>query len=170
MELIRNWLKQVIFCMCLLELLYQLVPQKTWQKYVRFTGGLIFMLVLMQPLFQMFSMEDAIRHTTWEWEIGQDSAMLARAQEELAELQNQQIQEELSRELERQITELAAFYGGETKEVLVTTEEQGSEICRVEILLSKDMEKQEMLKGQLAASFGLNSEQIIIRTAEVETE
>ena len=53
MDIIREWLKQVVFCMCFLELLYQLVPRPVWQKYLKFTGGLIFTLVLMQPVLQM---------------------------------------------------------------------------------------------------------------------
>ena len=113
MDIIREWLKQVVFCMCFLELLYQLVPRPVWQKYLKFTGGLIFTLVLMQPVLQMFSMDERMDQITWKWQILEESRNLREAQTELAEFQNQQIQTGVKEELERQVRILVQDYGGE---------------------------------------------------------
>ena len=112
MDIIREWLKQVVFCMCFLELLYQLVPRPVWQKYLKFTGGLIFTLVLMQPVLQMLSMDERMDQITWKWQILEESRNLREAQTELAEFQNQQIQTGVKEELERQVRILVQDYGG----------------------------------------------------------
>ena len=125
MDIIREWLKQVVFCMCFLELLYQLVPRPVWQKYLKFTGGLIFTLVLMQPVLQMFSMDERMDQITWKWQILEESRNLREAQTELAEFQNQQIQTGVKEELERQVRILVQDYGGAVEEVDVQIEENG---------------------------------------------
>ena len=130
MDIIREWLKQVVFCMFFLELLYQLVPRPVWQKYLKFTGGLIFTLVLMQTVLQMLSMDERMDQITWKWQILEESRNLREAQTELAEFQNQQIQSGVREELERQVRILVQDYGGAVEEVDVQIEENG------EIILS----------------------------------
>ena len=125
MDIIREWLKQVVFCMFFLELLYQLVPRPVWQKYLKFTGGLIFTLVLMQPVLQMLSMDERMDQITWKWQILEESRNLREAQTELAEFQNQQIQTGVKEELERQVRILVQDYGGAVEEVDVQIEENG---------------------------------------------
>ena len=134
MDIIREWLKQVVFCMCFLELLYQLVPRPVWQKYLKFTGGLIFTLVLMQPVLQMLSMDERMDQIIWKWQIQEESRNLREAQTELAEFQNQQIQTGVKEELERQVRILVQDYGGAVEEVDVQIEENG-EITSVQIRL-----------------------------------
>ena len=136
MDIIREWLKQVVFCMFFLELLYQLVPRPVWQKYLKFTGGLIFTLVLMQPVLQMLSMDERMDQITWKWQILEESRNLREAQTELAEFQNQQIQTGVKEELERQVRILVQDYGGAVEEVDVQIEENG-EIISVQIRLQK---------------------------------
>ena len=162
MDIIREWLKQVVFCMCFLELLYQLVPRPVWQKYLKFTGGLIFTLVLMQPVLQMFSMDERMDQITWKWQILEESRNLREAQTELAEFQNQQIQTGVKEELERQVRILVQDYGGAVEEVDVQIEENG-EIISVQIRLQKEMQQIEECRKQLAVCLGLDRKQITIQ-------
>ena len=148
MDIIREWLKQVVFCMCFLELLYQLVPRPVWQKYLKFTGGLIFTLVLMQPVLQMLSMDERMDQIIWKWQIQEESRNLREAQTELAEFQNRQIQTGVKEELERQVRILVQDYGGAVEEVDVQIEENG-EITSVQIRLQKEMQQIEECRTQL---------------------
>ena len=162
MDIIREWLKQVVFCMCFLELLYQLVPRPVWQKYLKFTGGLIFTLVLMQPVLQMLSMDERMDQIIWKWQIQEESRNLREAQTELAEFQNQQIQTGVKEELERQVRILVQDYGGAVEEVDVQIEENG-EIISVQIRLQKEMQQIEECRTQLAVCLGLDRKRITIQ-------
>lgn len=162
MDIIREWLKQVVFCMCFLELLYQLVPRPVWQKYLKFTGGLIFTLVLMQPVLQMLSMDERMDQITWKWQIQEESRNLREAQTELAEFQNQQIQTGVKEELERQVRILVQDYGGAVEKVDVQIEENG-EIISVQIRLQKEMQQIAECRTQLAVCLGLDRKRITIQ-------
>ena len=91
MNIIGEWLKKVVFSMCFLELIYQLVPKKPWQNYLKFTGGLVFMLIFLEPVLQMFSMTEKFDNAAWNWQMQERSAQLKEEQKALAELQNEQI-------------------------------------------------------------------------------
>lgn len=162
MDIIREWLKRVVFCMSFLELLYQLVPRPVWQKYLKFTGGLIFTLVLMQPVLQMLSMDERMDQIIWKWQIQEESRNLREAQTELAEFQNQQIQTGVKEELERQVRILVQDYGGAVEEVDVQIEENG-EITSVQIRLQKEMQQIEECRTQLAVCLGLDRKRITIQ-------
>lgn len=167
MKIVADWLKQVLFCMCFLELIYQLAPGKEWQKYIRFTGGLIFLVVLLHPVLQISSLMERVQERTWRWQIQEESRQLQEAQKELAQLQNEQIRKTYCRELERQIKEQVEYENGEVIQVEVTLQSQSqSQIRQVEILLKEEMQQTGQLRAQLAADYGLRESQIHIRCAQ----
>lgn len=167
MNIAADWLKQVVFCMCFLELMYQLAPGKEWQKYIRFTGGLIFLVVLLHPILQMCSFTERVQERTWRWQIQEESRQLQEAQKELAQLQNEQIRKNYRRELERQIQERVKYGNGEAVQVEVTLQNDSqSQIRQIEILLKEDMEQTEQLRAQLASDYGLKESQIHIRCVQ----
>lgn len=158
-----EWLKKVVFCMCFLELIYQLVPQKTWQKYLKFTGGLIFMLIFLEPVLQLFAGTERIQDSVWKWQIQESTASLREEQKELAELQNDQIRKEVSRKLEDQIAQQIRGWGGEAESVDVTIADQTESIEKVEIVLKQNMTNEKACREELQAYWGLQAQQIIIR-------
>ena len=163
MKILEEWLKQVVFCMCFLELLYQLVPGKTWQNYLKFAGGLVFMLVLLDPVLQLLSVADQMETVTGTWQIWESGRQLQEAQEELAEIQKKEIVQGYRRELERQIEELTSYYDGEATEVEVTLKDAGNgELEGVRIVLEQELERELELKAELAFCYGLSEEQIVI--------
>ena len=165
MSAVTDWMKQVVFCMCFLELLYQLVPGNSWKKYLKFAGGMIFTLVLLEPVFQITSFGDILSDRTWKMQIMEERKILEESQQELAELQNEQIQKEFCRKMEEQIKELIQYYKGEAKKVTVQTGEGNTgEIERIEIWMEKPVSKEAELERELIRSYALKKEQIIIRT------
>lgn len=169
MSIVKEWLRQVIFCMCFLELLYQLALGAVWQKYLKFTGGLIFMLVLMQPVLDLLHLSDNIHQLNWRWQIQEESQGLQEAQKELEEFRSQQIRQGLQRELEKQMASLVEYYGGKVEMVKVTEDEENGQITEAEICLTADMNRLEECRAELCVCFGLEREQVKIQiNGEVE--
>ena len=159
----REWLKQVIFCICFLEFLYQILPGKKWQKYLKFTGGLVFVLVLFQPVLQVFSLDRKLEQAAWKWQIREESVQLQEAQKELEELQNEQIRQSYCRELERQIQDSTEYCGGKVQRVQVTLSQgENMQIEKVKICLMENPPGRNRLREELAVAYGLRLAQIQI--------
>lgn len=162
----REWLKQMVFCICFLELLYQILPGKNWQKYLKFTGGLIFVLVLFQPVLQIFSFEGKLEQAVWKWQIKEESMQLQEARKELEELQNEQIRQSYCRELERQIKERTEYYGGKVQRVQVTLSQgENMQMEKMEVYLLENPKGKNRLRENLAASYDLRLSQVQISVA-----
>lgn len=162
----RGWLKQVIFCICFLEFLYQILPGKNWQKYLKFTGGLVFVLVLFQPVLQIFSFEGKLEQAVWKWQIKEESMQLQEARKELEELQNEQIRQSYCRELERQIQERTEYYGGKVQRVQVTLSQgENMQMEKMEVYLLENPKGKNRLRENLAASYDLRLSQVQISVA-----
>lgn len=162
----REWLKQMVFCICFLELLYQILPRKNWQKYLKFTGGLVFVLVLFQPVLQIFSFEGKLEQAVWKWQIKEESMQLQEARKELEELQNEQIRQSYCRELERQIQERTEYYGGKVQRVQVTLSQgENMQMEKMEVYLLENPKGKNRLRENLAASYDLRLSQVQISVA-----
>lgn len=162
----REWLKQMVFCICFLELLYQILPGKNWQKYLKFTGGLVFVLVLFQPVLQIFSFEGKLEQAVWKWQIKEESMQLQEARKELEELQNEQIRQSYCRELERQIQERTEYYGGKVQRVQVTLSQgENMQMEKIEVYLLENPKGKNRLRENLAASYDLRLSQVQISVA-----
>ncbi len=162
----REWLKQMVFCICFLELLYQILPGKNWQKYLKFTGGLVFVLVLFQPVLQIFSFEGKLEQAVWKWQIKEESMQLQEARKELEELQNEQIRQSYCRELERQIQERTEYYGGKVQRVQVTLSQgENMQMEKMEVYLLENPKGKNRLRENLAASYDLRLSQVQISVA-----
>ncbi len=162
----REWLKQMVFCICFLELLYQILPGKNWQKYLKFTGGLVFVLVLFQPVLQIFSFEGKLEQAIWKLQIKEESMQLQEARKELEELQNEQIRQSYCRELERQIQERTEYYGGKVQRVQVTLSQgENMQMEKMEVYLLENPKGKNRLRENLAASYDLRLSQVQISVA-----
>lgn len=50
MEGVREWLSQIVCYLCLMTLLLHMIPDTGMKRYVRFFLGILFLLVVMEPL------------------------------------------------------------------------------------------------------------------------
>ena len=156
----------MVFFICFLELLYQILPGKNWQKYLKFTGGLVFVLVLFQPVLQIFSFEGKLEQAVWKWQIKEESMQLQEARKELEELQNEQIRQSYCRELERQIQERTEYYGGKVQRVQVTLSQgENMQMEKMEVYLLENPKGKNRLRENLAASYDLRLSQVQISVA-----
>lgn len=56
-EYIFEWLKNISSYLLLVNMLISILPNKEYQKYIRFFCGLILVTMLMTPLMQMFDIK-----------------------------------------------------------------------------------------------------------------
>ena len=83
----QNWIKTLVVGSCLLTMLLHMIPNGKFVKYVRFYAGLIFVLLAMQPVIQLFSggtLEELLQFAL----LREDSAELATAVESMRELKD----------------------------------------------------------------------------------
>ena len=53
---IYEWMENLAFYLVILVAVMQMIPNKTYQKYIRFFAGLILILMLSTPLLRIFGM------------------------------------------------------------------------------------------------------------------
>ena len=119
-----QWLKTVTATMCILTLLFHLIPGGKFEKYVKFYGGLLFFLVAAGPLLQFFAGEGEMERLLRLEFVKEELEELAISAKGMEELKNDQILEAYRKELMRQVEEIAAAYGLKTEELQLTFDEQ----------------------------------------------
>lgn len=169
MEAVYGWMRNLICCLCMLELLYHVVQNSKYQKYLRFFGGLIFMLLALEPVLNLFeaksSFEAALEAALQKeaaWELKEEA-------EALADLSNEKIEEGCRSELERQIGAIVKAYGQEAAETAVTLKEEDGvySLARVEIRLTGGQGAETeyavgAICAQISAVYGIAEEDILV--------
>lgn len=170
MEALLYWVRNLICCFCILELMYHLVQNASYQKYLRFFGGLIFILIVLEPLFEIGNMqsifEEAFYLSSWQ----EEGVKLQEAAGALLELQNEKIEEAYQKEMERQIKEYIQRQEGEETFVKVDLKrEVSSGIPKVDkITVSLKMPEKAgeafSLRQEIADCYGIREEMVVIKT------
>lgn len=52
-EQIYQWMKNLVFFYVIFQAILQLLPEKKYEKYVRFYMGLLLILIMLSPVFMM---------------------------------------------------------------------------------------------------------------------
>lgn len=60
MQILYSWMKQVVFFIILLALIYQLIPNEKYKSFVRLMGGFLFLLFILSPVMQLFQLESTL--------------------------------------------------------------------------------------------------------------
>lgn len=55
---IYDWMENIAFYLVILVAVMQMIPQNSYQKYIRFFAGMILILMLVGPIVQLFGMTD----------------------------------------------------------------------------------------------------------------
>ena len=55
---IYDWMENIAFYLVVLVAVMQMIPQSSYQKYIRFFAGMILILMLTGPIVKMFGMTD----------------------------------------------------------------------------------------------------------------
>lgn len=55
---IYEWMENIAFYLVILVAIMQMIPQNSYQKYIRFFAGMILILMLTGPLLKIFGMTE----------------------------------------------------------------------------------------------------------------
>lgn len=173
MGAIYSWVKNMICCLCMLELLYHIVQNTEYQRYLRFFGGLIFMLLTVGPVLDLFDLQASFDKALQMATIQEEAWNLKEAADSLGELQNRKIEEAYKNELKRQIEAIVKGHDRYPEKTSIQLEENGGvwRILTVKIQLSKDhrgeqeaarREAEEMICAEISTIYGIAKENISI--------
>lgn len=60
-EYLYQWMENVAFYLVILTVAMQMIPNKSYQNYIRFFTGLILVVMLSGPILKIFQMEDSFQ-------------------------------------------------------------------------------------------------------------
>ena len=58
LDYIYDWIENIAFYLVILVAVMQMIPQNSYQKYIRFFAGMILILMLAGPIVKLFGMTD----------------------------------------------------------------------------------------------------------------
>lgn len=67
---IYEWIKNIVFYQLVVSIVMNMIPDDVYQKYVRFFLGMLFLVIVIQPIFQIMNMTESIdgRYMQEMWE------------------------------------------------------------------------------------------------------
>lgn len=173
MEEIFVWVKNVIGSLCILELLYHVVQNTEYQKYLRFFGGLVFLLIALEPVMGLLGAEEVFERAFEKAALKAEVNLGKENAQAFQEMQNQQVTKAYLAELERQIESVVTLCGQIPADEEITLDpETFSEIRQLKIsFFLQEGEKTEQMAAQqiqmeICSVYGLNAEQIVVTAKE----
>lgn len=132
----KEWLKLLLYSICIITLLLHLLPDGKFVKYVRFYAGLLFFLIALEPLLSLFLEDGELAKVLQLRFLKEDYRDLSSTVEGLGELKNAQIQASYQNEISRQIAGIAASCAGKKASAAVTFSADGYTPTKAVIHLS----------------------------------
>lgn len=161
-----GWLKTLTAGMCILTILMHLIPQGKFAKYVKFYAGLLFFLLALQPVMQLFGQDGELERLLQLEFLKEEYYDMETAVDGMAELKNNEIRNRYQQEILRQIKKIASAYSLNATDVTADFDgEDGYFLKGVSIVLEDYEEKAlavEEVRRELAEVYGLSMERIRI--------
>ncbi|MFR7717657.1 MAG: stage III sporulation protein AF [Lachnospiraceae bacterium] len=132
----REWLKLLLYSICIITLLLHLLPDGKFVKYVRFYAGLLFFLIALEPLLGLFLGNGELTKLLQLRFLKEEYRDLSGTVEGLGELKNARIREAYQKEISRQIAGIAASCTGKEASAKITFSADGYTPASAEIRLS----------------------------------
>lgn len=110
MELLREWLQQLVCYLCMMTLLLHVIPDNALKRYVRFFLGILLILVVLEPLGRIAGGEAFFRTLESE-SIKGLKKVYESGKNDLEETISGKSEEEYERELQKKIEEIYGTYG-----------------------------------------------------------
>lgn len=170
MEAFYQWLREIVFCMCFLELLSHLIQGAEYRKYLKFVGGLIFMLIFLNPVFHLMDAAETLERGIWQINLQAEILESREEQKELAQLQNRQIETAYQEELRGQVKQVVQACGREARRVEVRlSKEETGEISQIRVKLEQNrvnggdgQGEPEIIADTLCRMYGLELDEVMV--------
>lgn len=126
MEAVYNWVKNIVIFYILLTAVLHLLPKNSYQKYVRFFGGLLLVVLLLTPLMELIFKEDYLLNEISYESFWQEVDTIRLDVEGMEEKQQQAYRREYEKAIGADISLMAQEAGLVVHEVTVEiTEDYG---------------------------------------------
>ena len=117
---VKEWIVQSIAAMLLVSVIQQLIPEGTIRKITAFLGGLILLIVMLQPIPKIKELDLESKFETLQQEFEKEK-------EDFEEINRERLAVEIERQVSEKIEQKAEAYG-KTITVYVETEENAEKI------------------------------------------
>lgn len=180
MTFLVDWVIQLITLIFIIMIVEMLIPQTTMKKYVNTVLSLVFLLLFLQPIFQLFKLdvdqavgeslrqfEERINHTQLESEI-------ELKKKDIQATQSAYVIEELAIQLENQVEgELKETYGVEISDINFSYKSESyqvlAELDTIEVYLIMTEESQGIIE-EVVIGRDLNQTQDNVDQTEIMME
>lgn len=76
-DAVFEWIKMIVFYQLLVSIVVNMIPDTPYQKYIRFFLGLLFLLLVIRPVFRILNLSGQIdtryMQEMWEKELEENS-------------------------------------------------------------------------------------------------
>lgn len=173
MERVQEWVRSLICCFCLIQVIEQILPNGTYRKYVRFFCGLLLLLLTISPLVGAAGLSEKLEQEWRQNALKEEWASLHMEQEELLQFRRQTIRQACKTEIERQIAEVAKGHGIEEAEVEAEFALYGEDTFQIESVrisgICRQAEKaaaEDAVKEELRVIYQIGEEKIELHVRE----
>lgn len=126
-----GWIRNIVCCLCLFQVFLQILPEGSFQKYVRFFGGLLLIVLVTGPLADMTHLT-ANFEQAWHLEsLREQAADIRLTGEGMEELRSEKIKEAYQSEIKRQVEEVVRAYGLTPERTELVFEQEEGEILNI---------------------------------------
>lgn len=123
-----QWVSGILCFMIFVSAVRAVLPSKKYEKYIRFFTGVVLILLVVQPVLEIFGLEDRLVYYFEQITFQRETEDLKR---EILGLERQR--------LERVIGE---YEGAVEQDVRIMAEEMGFGVDQVEVAIERDQEKE----------------------------
>lgn len=164
-EELYEWVRNMAVFYILFTAVLHLVPDKKYEKYVRFFMGLILIFMMSTPVFSLFGKGQEL---TESFRIYLSQENKAKEEKELENLQKAYLERGYETELGKKIQETLQEKGIKTQEVKVNIE---GEQMQVVVITEKEVtqEQKGRIADELMEEWGLEEGEYRIQTAQYGT-
>lgn len=126
LEALREWLGQIVCFLCLMTVFLHVIPENGMKRYIRFFLGILFLLVVLEPVGSLFGMEaflmnfeqKSLMHLYQDYETGKMG---------LGDVLPEWKEEEYQRRLQQKVQEIYDTYHIPRQELHTNNQKAGAE-------------------------------------------
>lgn len=105
-----RWFQGFICFSCILQMILEVLPDSSYKKYVKFFGGLLTVILLINPLLKIANLEQTLENS-WSREVGiVDKRELEIMGEAMANFRNETIERAIESEKKELESESESVY------------------------------------------------------------
>lgn len=148
MDRIFEWIRSFIYFGLFLTILMQLLPDRKYKKYVRFFAGMIFLVLVLGPVFSLFTDENILESAVEKMEYQQEQESVSVDFSYMEEKQQEYYSRQMDRAAEEMIRQEAEKEGFSVLDSQIRGEEETGNVQAVTVTVQKTEKESETEEKQ----------------------